>query len=33
MPEFKVAAVDVAKAGGRTDTTDARELDLSEGST
>jgi assimilatory nitrate reductase catalytic subunit len=31
MPEFKVAAVNVAKAGGRADTTDARDLDLHEG--
>jgi assimilatory nitrate reductase catalytic subunit len=31
MPEFKVAAVRVAKAGGRADTTDERDLDLHEG--
>jgi assimilatory nitrate reductase catalytic subunit len=31
MPEFKVAAVRVAPAGGRTATTDARDLDLTEG--
>ena len=31
MPEFKVAAVKVVKAGGRADTTDARDFDLHEG--
>jgi assimilatory nitrate reductase catalytic subunit len=31
MPEFKVAAVRVTTAGGRTPTTDARDLDLTEG--
>ena len=31
MPEFKVAAVRVARAGGRAHTTDARDLDLHEG--
>ena len=31
MPEFKVAAVRIAPAGGRTVTTDARDLDLTEG--
>jgi assimilatory nitrate reductase catalytic subunit len=31
MPEFKVAAVTVAPAGGRTETTDARDLTLHEG--
>jgi assimilatory nitrate reductase catalytic subunit len=31
MPEFKVAAVRVERAGGRTDTTDARDLALHEG--
>jgi assimilatory nitrate reductase catalytic subunit len=31
MPEFKVAAVRVARAGGRATTTDARDLDLHEG--
>jgi assimilatory nitrate reductase catalytic subunit len=31
MPEFKVAAVRIAPAGGRTSTTDARDLDLTEG--
>ena len=31
MPEFKVAAVRVERAGGQVDTTDARDLDLTEG--
>jgi assimilatory nitrate reductase catalytic subunit len=31
MPEFKVAAVRLAPAGGRSSTTDARDLDLTEG--
>jgi assimilatory nitrate reductase catalytic subunit len=31
MPEFKVAAVRLAPAGGRSPTTDARDLDLTEG--
>ena len=31
MPEFKVAAVRVARAGGRTETTDTRDLTLHEG--
>ena len=31
MPEFKVAAVRVAKAVGHTPTTDVRDLDLTEG--
>jgi len=31
MPEFKVAAVRIAPAGGRTPTTDARDLDLTDG--
>jgi len=31
MPEFKVAAVAVRRAGGRGSTTDARDLDLHEG--
>jgi assimilatory nitrate reductase catalytic subunit len=31
MPEFKVAAVDVSKAGGRADTTDDRDLTVREG--
>ena len=33
MPEFKVAAVRVARAGGRAPTTDARDLDLHPGPT
>jgi assimilatory nitrate reductase catalytic subunit len=33
MPEFKVAAVKVVKAGGRADTTDSRDFDLHEGPT
>ena len=33
MPEFKVAAVRLAPAGGRSPTTDARDLDLTEGRT
>ena len=31
MPEFKVAAVRIVLAGGRADTTDARDLSLHEG--
>ena len=31
MPEFKVAAVRVQRAGGRAETTDARDLELQEG--
>jgi hypothetical protein len=33
MPEFKVAAVRITSASGRTSTTDARDLDLTEGRT
>jgi hypothetical protein len=33
MPEFKVAAVKVARAGGRAATTDERDLALHEGQT
>ena len=31
MPEFKVAAVRILRVGGRTDTTDARDLELQGG--